>query len=44
VAYRVNEEERVLNKLLVENLNDIPSSPDVGFPVLWKAVNTIDVT
>jgi hypothetical protein len=33
VEYRVNEEQRVLHKLLVENLNDLPSSPDVGLVV-----------
>jgi hypothetical protein len=44
VVYRVNEEQRVLLKLLVENLNDLLSSPDVGLVAsVWKAANTIDV-
>jgi hypothetical protein len=42
VAHRVNEEQRVLLKLLVENLNDLLSSPDVGLVAsVWKAANTI---
>jgi hypothetical protein len=31
VAYRVNVVQRVLRKLLAESLNNLQSSPDVGF-------------
>jgi hypothetical protein len=44
VAYRVNEEQRVLYKVDVENRNDLLSSPDVGLVAsVVETVDTIDV-